>query len=224
MAIDIDTQRLNMVESQVRTNDVTDLRIISAMMEVARDNFVPGSARPLAYMEGELIVTPEEDGEAPRALLAPMVLAKLIQLANINEDDLVLDIGCATGYSSAILAHLANAVVGLEKSASLVKKATSNLSAAGIDNAAIIEGPLDEGYASEGPYDVIFLNGRVPEAPEKLLAQLKSGGRLVGVMGDGVTGKATIWLRQGDSWTDREVFDADASDLPGFEKAPIFNF
>ena len=213
-----------MVESQVRTNDVTDNRIITAMMEVERENFVPSSAQSLAYMEDEIIVQPADADGGLRTLLAPMVLAKLIQLASIEETDLVLDVGCTTGYSTAILTCLTNAVVGLEQGAALVEKATSNLASAGIDNVAIIEGPLNAGYSAEGPYDVILLNGRIPEPPENLLKQLKPGGRLVAVLGEGVSGEAAIWLSDGENCSYRPAFDATANDLPGFDKAIEFSF
>lgn len=221
---DTKIQRENMVESQVRTADVTDGRIIKAMMQLERENFVPSSARALAYMDGEISVKSGDNTTGQRMLMAPMILAKLIQLAQIQDTDLVLDIGCTTGYSTALLARLADAVVGLEPDKDLVEKATANLAKADIDNAAIVEGPLNEGYPSQGPYDVIFLNGRIPEPPEALLKQLKTGGRLVCVIGEGTRGKAMIWLNIGNSWTSREAFDATAPDLPGFEKARAFSF
>ena len=224
MAKNTKDQRLNMVESQVRPNDVTDNRIITAMLKIERENFVPKASRSLAYMEGDIAIPAEEGETGARALLAPMVLAKLIQLADIMDTDLVLDVGCASGYSTAILASLAEAVVGLEQGAGRVEKATNNLAAANIDNAAIVEGPLNEGYPSQGPYDVILLNGRIPQSPEKLLSQLKPGGRLVGILGEGVSGKAVIWLNTGQAWTSREAFEAQASDLPGFELAREFIF
>jgi len=224
MTTDLKTQRLNMVESQIRTNEVTDRRILDAMMDIDRENFVPAADRALAYMEGEISVqTGEEDG-CRRTLLNPMVLAKLIQLADIKETDLVLDVGCTTGYSTALLTYLTNSVVGLEQGAKLVEKASANLASANIINAAIVEGPLNQGYSAEGPYDVILLNGRVNEPPETLLKQLKPGGRVVGVLGEGVTGKAKIWLNSATGWTSREAFDAAASDLPGFDKDRQFTF
>jgi len=224
MTKDLKTQRLNMVESQVRTNEVTDRRILDAMMDIERENFVPASARSIAYMEGEISVEASDGNNGMRTLLSPMVLAKLIQLAEIQETDLVLDIGCTTGYSTAILTCLTNSVVGLEQGADLVEKASSNLAAANIINAAIVEGPLNKGYPAEGPYDVILINGRVSEPPETLIKQLKPGGRVVGILGQGVSGKAVIWLSNGDNWTSRQAFDATAGDLPGFEKSRQFSF
>ena len=224
MTKDLKTQRLNMVESQVRTNEVTDRRILDAMMDIERENFVPASARSIAYMEGEISVEASDGNNGMRTLLSPMVLAKLIQLAEIQETDLVLDVGCTTGYSTAILTCLTNSVVGLEQGADLVEKASSNLAAANIINAAIVEGPLNKGYPAEGPYDVILINGRVSEPPETLIKQLKPGGRVVGILGQGVSGKAVIWLSNGDNWTSRQAFDATAGDLPGFEKSRQFSF
>lgn len=224
MTTDLKIQRLNMVESQIRTNDVTDKRILDAMMNIERENFVPPASRSVAYMEGEVNVPQADQDAAPRYLLSPMVLAKLIQLADIKETDLVLDVGCATGYSTAILTALTNSVVGLDTGADIVEKATENLAAANIINAAIVEGQMNEGFPTEGPFDVILLNGRIAEPPHSLLKQLKAGGRLVCVMGNGVASKAVIWLSNGQAWTSRDAFEATASELPGFRSAKEFSF
>lgn len=214
--------RENMVESQVRPNDVTDRRIIRAMSSIERELFVPSSMRPLAYMEGEIEVRPASDSGPARAMLSPMVLAKLTQLAEIEKSDLLLDIGCSNGYSTALFARLSDSVVGLECDERLAKEAGERLGQLNVDNAAIVTGPLQSGYPSEGPYDVIFLNGSVPELPMTLVDQLKEGGRLVTIVGSRVQGRAVRILRTGGEPALFWSFDASAPELPGFVRKPAF--
>ncbi|MFP4005064.1 MAG: protein-L-isoaspartate O-methyltransferase family protein, partial [Alphaproteobacteria bacterium] len=161
-SMDYRTARLNMVDSQVRTNAVTDRRIIEAMQILPRERFVPRSLRPLAYM-GEPLEVAED-----RYLLDPRTLSKLIQAAEVEADELVLDVGCVTGYSTAVLAHLAETVVGLEADAALAEEATRLLTDLGIDNTAVITGELAAGAPAQGPFDVIFVNGGVEIVPEPL--------------------------------------------------------
>ncbi len=218
------TARLNMVESQVRPNEVTDRRILQAMMEIPREAFVPPSMRALAYIDEEIRLRSAGRDAPGRNLMAPMPLARLIQLAEIEPGDLVLDVGCATGYSTAILARLAESVVGLECDAALAESAGKTLMELGADNAAVVTGALADGYAEEGPYDVILLNGSVPEVPERLLAQLEAGGRLVAILAEGGFGKATLFQNVSSVISERAAFDAGAPPLPGFERAAAFVF
>ena len=211
-------QRLNMVESQVRPSDVTDRRVIRAMLDLPREQFVPDALRSIAYMDTEVTVSPA------RKLVAPRVLAKLIQELRCEADRSVLDIGCATGYSTAILARLARRVVGLESDADLAARAQKALGALAVANATIAQGPLPAGRANEGPFDAILLNGSVPEAPRGLIDQVRDGGRIVGVLADGAFGQAVVWTRAGNSLDARVVFDAGAQPLPGFERTPEFVF
>jgi len=219
-----ETQRHNMVESQVRTNDVTDRRISNAMREIPREEYVPASVRPLAYIEDDLVVRRELGPLPERAMLAPMVFAKLVQLAEIEPDDLVLDVGCGTGYSIAVLAQLAESVVGLEGDDALTERASTTLSDQGVDNAAIVTGPLTEGRPDQGPYDVIILEGRVPEVADSWRTQLKENGRLVAIVGERPMGKAIRFVRHGNDWSRSVAFDASAALLPGFEKEEAFEF
>ena len=216
-------QRKNMVENQVRPSDVTDRRILRIMLEIPREQFVPPSARDLAYMEEHICISGPAD-RSPRYLMAPRVLAKLIQHLELGERDRVLDVGCGTGYSSAILAKIAQSVVGLESDPALAAQATRTLAAVGIDNVAVITGPLAGGFPDGGPYDGILLNGAVPQVPKGLLEQLKDGGRLVGVVSDSTFGQGTQWRRNGAAFDARPIFDAGAPRLPGFERKPQFVF
>jgi protein-L-isoaspartate(D-aspartate) O-methyltransferase len=224
-------QRRNMVESQVRPSDVTDRRILRAMLEVPREQFVPKPLAALAYMDGPVpvIERPRGDGSGRgsgpvRSLLPPRTFAKLAQLAEIGPEAVVLDVGCATGYSTAVLARLARSVVAVEADATLAAHATSLLRQLGVGNALVIEGPLPAGAPAHAPFDAIVLEGAVPEVPQALLDQLKDGGRLVGVTAaDGATfGQAQVWRRSGracDAWP---AFDAGAEPLPGFARAAQF--
>lgn len=219
---DSTTQRLNMVESQVRPSDITDRRIIRAMLELPREAFVPEPLRALAYMDGPVPVV-ERAGNGPvRSLLAPRILAKLVQLAEIGPQAVVLDVGCATGYSTALLAHLAKAVVAVEVDAALAARAVATLRALKVGNALVIEGPLPAGAPSHGPFDAILLEGAVSQVPQALLDELKDGGRLVGVIADGAFGRAEVWRRSGKVFDARPAFDAGAEPLPGFARQPEF--
>ena len=210
--------RRNMVEGQVRTADVTDLRILSAMLEIPRENFVPPGAAGLAYLDLDLAV-----GEAgSRRLLKPMVLAKLIHAADIASSDRVLDVGCGTGYAAAVLAHFAGQVVALDQDAGLVQAARSAL--AGQPNVTVVNGPLTGGWPQGAPYDVILLEGATEIAPQAFLSQLKDGGRLVCILGGGPSAKAMLYCRSGEELGGRPIFDASATVLPGFAKVPAFAF
>lgn len=221
---DMAEERLNMVESQIRPNQVTDARILTAMAEIPRELFVPEAVRSLAYMDGEIVLD-EADGDRPaRTLIAPMPLARLIQLCAVRDDDLVLDVGCASGYSSAIFARLAGAVVGLECHKGLAERATRILAELEVDNADIVTGPLQEGHAPNAPYDVILVSGAIPESPAALVRQLKEGGRLVGVLDDGGVARAHLFEKIAGELSMRPVFEAAAPILPGFERAQTFTF
>jgi protein-L-isoaspartate(D-aspartate) O-methyltransferase len=211
-------QRLNMVDTQVRTNDVTDARIHAAMRDVRRERFLPTSKQALAYADTAVEVANR------RYLLDPRTFSKLLQLADVQPTDRVLDVGCATGYSSAILARLAKSVVALEQDADLVRVAVDALASANASNATVVQGQLADGYKGRAPYDVIFVNGAIEAAPAGLLAQLAEGGRLVAIMQDGVQGRAQLFVRHDGRSSARPDFDANVPPLGGFTKAVGFVF
>lgn len=219
--VDYAQARRTMVDGQVRTSDVTDLRIIAALQEVPRERFVPEARRAIAYLDSDV---PVSEAGAPRALLKPMVFAKLLQAAEIGQTDRVLDVGCATGYSSAVLAKLAARVVALEEDAALARRASETFAALGVANVLAAAGPLTAGWPDEAPYDAIVLQGATEVAPEALLAQLRDGGRLVAVVGRGPMGKATIYRMAAGHATALPLFDAAAPLLPGFVRPPAFVF
>jgi protein-L-isoaspartate(D-aspartate) O-methyltransferase len=212
--------RRMMVEGQIRTSDVTDLRVQAAFGEVPRERFVPQDRQALAYLDRDVPV----DSAGARRLLKPMVLAKLIQAAAVGERDRVLDVGCATGYSSVILSRLAGAVTALEEDSVLAAAAVGAIAAAGANNVKVVSGPLAAGWPPDAPYDVILLNGSAEIVPQALLDQLADGGRLVGVVGRGPIGQATVYRRSGAHVGAHAEFDAVAPLLPGFARPPAFVF
>lgn len=221
--IDSKAQRINMVESQVRPSDVTDRRIIRAMLEVPREAFVPPALHALAYMDEAVPVTKRVDGRATRALLAPRTFAKLVQLAEIEPDATVLDVGCATGYSTAVLARLAGKVVALEADDALAARAAETLRQLHVGNALVLRGAMEGGAPAHAPFDAILLNGAVQQVPQVLLEQLEDGGRLVAVVADGAFGRAQVWRRTGKTFDARPAFDAGAEPLPGFSRTAEFS-
>ncbi|WP_184042729.1 protein-L-isoaspartate O-methyltransferase family protein [Roseospira visakhapatnamensis] len=217
--MEFEKARFNMVENQIRANRVTDPVVLEAMGKLPRELFVPKTLRGIAYVDEDL---PLDDG---RYLMEPMVLARMIQAAAVRETDVVLDVGCATGYSSAVLAGMASTVVGLEQDEDLATRATRTLTDLGIDNAVVVTGPLPDGYARQAPYDVILIGGAVPAVPDHLRRQLADGGRLVAVVGDGGwDSKVTVVERHGDAYGQRVLYDAATPVLPGFEKDEVFVF
>ncbi len=222
--IDFAAARRMMVDGQVRTSDVTDPRLIAAMLDIPRERFVPETQADLAYLDFDVPATRATAGDAVRRLLKPMVLAKLIQAAEVDDDDHVLDVGCATGYSSAVLARLARAVVALEEDAALARLAAENLQAVGASNVRVVTGPLTQGWPAEAPYDVIFLNGAIEIEPQALFRQLKDGGRLVAVKGRPPAGHAMLYRSINGDVSGWPIFDAAAPLLPGFAAPPAFVF
>jgi protein-L-isoaspartate(D-aspartate) O-methyltransferase len=208
-----------MVDRQVRTADVTDLRIISALLDVPRELFVPAARRAVAYLDLDVPVN-----ESGRALLKPMVFAKFVQAAGITDTDRVLDVGCATGYSAAVLGKLAGSVVALEEDAALARGAAEVLAQTGAANVSVVSGAFAAGWAESAPYDVIVLEGAAELIPDSLLSQLKDGGRLVAVVRSSPMGRATLYRRAGGHATAQPVFDAAAPLLPGFAKPAAFVF
>jgi protein-L-isoaspartate(D-aspartate) O-methyltransferase len=225
--IDFARRRLTMVETQLRPNEVTDTRLIAAMSALPRERFVPERLRAFAYIDERLEVFPAIDAAPARFLLAPMVLARLVQLAAVEPGDTVLDVGCVTGYSTAILARLGREVTGVEPEPELADTARANLRALELANVEIVEGTLARGCPEKGPYDVILLNGSVPEEPESLFGQLSEGGRLAAILsrhGPGAQGKATLFVKAEGEVSGLPHFDAGASPLPGFSRESSFIF
>ena len=211
--------RRNMVSGQIRTNRVTDERLIEAMEEIPRERFVPHAKRVVAYVDEDVEVA------SGRYLMEPMVLARMVQEASIAADDMVLDVGCGTGYATAVMSRLAGTVIALDVDGSLAAEAERTLNAVGADNAIVVTGALAEGYARQAPYDVILLGGAIDHLPQALADQLAEGGRIVGVLREaGGVGQATLWARHRGALSSRSLFEASLPPLPGIARPVQFEF
>lgn len=215
---EVEIQRHNMVESQVRTADVTDRRIIRAMAALPREIFVLPAQAPLAYMDKDIQVG------SGRYLINARVLAKLVQLCDIEPKDRVLEIGAGTGYATAVLSSLAAEVIGIEPDGMLAARARAALSERHVGNARILEAPLVEGAPKDGPFDVIIFGGQIAEVPVRISEQLAANGRLVAVVGSVGSGKACLYRKLDSGLSGRPMFDAILPQLPGFERAKAFVF
>jgi protein-L-isoaspartate(D-aspartate) O-methyltransferase len=219
---DFSALRRTMVDTQVRTSDVTDKRLLAAMLDLPRERFVPPQKADLAYLDLDIPVS--EPGRPRRWMLKPMVLAKLLQAAEAGEIDHVLDVGCATGYSAALLGRLAGHVTALEEDTALAQIAKTALAALDANNVTVTNGPLSTGVPAGGPYDVIVMEGASEIEPRGLLRQLKDDGRLICVMKQGPAGKAMLYRARQGEFSGLPIFDASAPILPGFAKTPEFVF
>ena len=219
--VDFAQARRMMVDSQLRTFDVNDIPLLDAMDTVPRERFVAAGRENLAYIDQDILVA---TGTERRFMLSPMVQARLIQALALEPGRKVLDVACGLGYSSAVMAELGAAVTGLESDEELAGEARKRLASVGLSGISVAAGPLDKGLAGEAPFDAIIVNGAVERRPDALLNQLADGGRLVCVMGRGRSAKATLFVRTGDAFGLRNLFDAAAPRLAAFQDDPGFVF
>ncbi len=221
---DFAAARRAMVDGQVRTSDVTDPGVISAMLEIPREVFVPKARAALAYLDRDVVIADATATDKARYLVKPVVLARLIQAAGPGPQDRVLVIGAGTGYAAAVLSRLAGEVIALEENESLFRQAKSALASLGRPNVTVIQGPLADGAPASAPYDVILIDGGVETVPDRLCGQLSAHGRLVAVVTSGPHGKGKLFQAVEGKCSGRELFDANAPVLPGFSLAPMFVF
>jgi protein-L-isoaspartate(D-aspartate) O-methyltransferase len=214
--------RQKMVDGQVRPSDVTDLRILDAMLAVPREDFVPASHRAIAYLDIDLDIS--APGGAKRFLIKPVVLARMLQAAEVKATDNVLVVGCATGYSAAVVAKIAGKLTATEEDPALIGKAARCVADLGITNVEFKAAPAADGFTANGPYDVIVLLGATEIIPNSLYKQLAPGGRLVGVFALTQPPRATIVTHSQDDFGRRALFDAAVPVLPGLERLPAFVF
>lgn len=211
-----EAQRVKMVDNQVRTTDVTSHSVLSAFLSVPRENFVPDSAKALAYVDADIELAPG------RYLCHASPLAKLLQLATVSQEDRVLEVGTGTGYVAAILSYLGASVVALESDAALAEQARAKL--AGHPNVKVATGALEKGAAADGPFDVIFVSGAVEQVPDALFQQLADGGRLVAVLGYGNSSRAHLFVKDRGVVGSTPEFNTALKPLPGFRKVVEFQF
>jgi protein-L-isoaspartate(D-aspartate) O-methyltransferase len=212
--------RLNMVESQVRPNGVTDARVLDAMGHVRREDFVPAALRKLAYLEGQISL---DAGGGGRVLIPPMVFARMLQMAAIKASDRVLTVGAGTGYGTVILAEMAAHVTAVEEDAGLAEQLRGNVE--GLGNVTAVHGAHSAGHSAAAPYDVIIVEGRVREVPETLPTQLAQHGRFICGLGERDACALVIVSNDDGHHTRRSVFDVSLSALTGFPvRRPEFVF
>lgn len=208
--------RTTMVDTQIRPSDVTKYTVIEAMLSVPRESYVPSAQREAAYVGEHLEL---DNG---RVVMDPRVLAKVLDELDIQGDELVLDIGTGLGYSAAVMARMAEAVIALEDDASRAEDAQTTLAEQGVDNAIVHVAPLTEGAVEHGPYDVVVLQGGVEVLPEAILDQIKDGGRIAALFVDGALGVVRIGYKIDGELNWRFAFNAGAPVLPGFKKDRAF--
>ncbi len=214
--MDFNVAREKMVASQIRTSEVTDPLVVDAMSDVPREKFVPADKQDFAYLDEDLSI-----GKG-RFVMEPMIVARLIQLAELQATDSVLVIGSGTGYLAAVAARMAASVIALESDSDLADGAAKTYAELGIENVKVVVGDLQSGWT--GPFDAVIVDGAVEVLPDEFRTQLKDGGRLACVVRDGPVGRATLITRAGDSYGSRQEFDAMTPCLPGFEKRAQFVF
>jgi protein-L-isoaspartate(D-aspartate) O-methyltransferase len=217
--------RTNMVESQLRTGGMINRHILAAFAAVPREAFVPADRRSIAYMDDDLLIRPAEGARAPRYLMEPTVLAKLIDLAEIGPEERVLHVGCGTGYATAILSALARKVIAIDEDAELVAVAGEALALLNIANVDVRIGSHADGAPTDSPFDAVLIEGQIPAVPADLLAQLNENGRLVAVVGQTPGSRAMLFTRHGKTFGSRPAFEASVMPLPGFAvDKPAFVF
>ncbi|MCB4455302.1 protein-L-isoaspartate O-methyltransferase family protein [Leisingera sp. McT4-56] len=213
---DFTERRRMMVDTQIRPSDVTKYPIIEAMLAIPREKFVPDAQREAAYADQNV------DLGGGRVLMEPRTLAKMLDAVNLQSDELVLDVACGLGYSTAVAARIAQMVIGVEEDESMAADAQELLSETGADNAIVHTGPLADGAAEHGAYDVILIQGGAEEIPAALLDQLKDGGRIAALLVNGALGEVKVGYKSGGRISWRFEFNAGAPVLPGFAAAQEF--
>lgn len=221
--MNLDQARFNMIEQQIRPWDVLDGQVLSLLSVVKRENFVPLAHKALAFVDMEVPL--QVNGTEGQVMLAPRVEARFLQDAAIQPTDKVLEIGTGSGYMAALAAHQGASVLSFEIDAAMAQQARANLQAAGVSNVEVRNADGCQGAAAEGPFNVIFLSGSVPEVPQSLLLQLAIGGRLLAVVGEDPVMRASVITRTGEQqWQTAEPWDTVAPRLQGFPELNQFSF
>ncbi|WP_417308664.1 protein-L-isoaspartate O-methyltransferase family protein [Devosia sp.] len=203
--VDFSTARQVMVDNQLRTSAVSDRRLLAAMGSVPRERFVPEARRMIAYADVAHTLSTR------RSMASPAQFARLVQLAEIEHDETILDVGTGTGYSAAVLAHIGADVTALESDETLAAAARETLDELGVSNVEVLPKAQDG-----AKYDVIVFEGAVATAPDDFFDLLKDGGRLVVVVAAGGAPSAHLFVRSGDDIAERVAFNAS---MPALESA-----
>lgn len=213
---DFAARRVMMVDTQVRPSDVTKFPIIEALLDIPRERFVSADRIEAAYVGENLPLAPG------RVLLEPRTLGKMLDALDLRANDLVLDLAPGTGYSSAVMARLVEAVIAVEPDADLAAEAETALGDVGANNVLVESRPATDGAPAHGPYDAMIVQGGVEQLPTALTDQLKDGGRIVALFMEGPLGIVRLGIKSQGLVRWRDVFNAAAPVLPGFSRAPVF--
>ena len=215
----VEKARYYMIEQQIRPWDVSDEAVLDLLATVKREEFVPLAQKSLAFVDMAIALP------GGQSMLAPRVQARLLQDAAVKPTDKVLEIGTGSGYMAALLAHQAQRVISLEINPEIADMARANLQRAGVHNVEVRQADGSKGSAADAPFDVILLGGSVIEVPPALLAQLKVGGRLVGIVGDEPIMHAQVITRTSETnYTSAEKWDDNAPRLVNFPQPNAFKF
>jgi protein-L-isoaspartate(D-aspartate) O-methyltransferase len=217
--MDYTRARLNMVENQLRPHQIDDPQLLAAMREVPREHFLPKSLRPVAYADGDLTLP------TGGYLIEPLALARMIQAAQIKPQEVVLLLGCTTGYAGAILARLAATVILVQPDETAAQQAESLLEDLGVDNVVVaVSDDPSAGEPSQAPFDAILVAGAVDVMPPALEKQIGEGGRLVAVIDSGRVGKLTVFTRLHGVIGRQVLFDANIPRMVGLTRGAEFAF
>lgn len=214
--MDYSTARQNMIDCQLKPNEVGDPALLASIAEAPRELFVPDSLREVAYVDEDLRIS------ADRNLMEPVVQARLMQELALSPSDAVLDIASGTGYAAAVMARLAGAVFALEVDGNLQAKATDLFGDLALDTVVPVEGNLAEGCPAHAPYNAILIEGAVEELPNAILEQLAEGGRLATVVMENGIGRATLFRKDRGHFSRRVLFDANVPLLEEFRRPATF--
>lgn len=221
---DFEKARRQMVDCQIRPNDITDHDVIAAFGAVPREMFVPQTKKAIAYIDSDIMLEAGAGGGPDRFLMQVMPFAKMVQAADIRPEDFVLCIGCGSGYGAAVVAKLASSVIAIDESATLVERASGIVNEMGIDNLAVMKGNPEKGCSGEAPFDIIVIEGGVDDLPEALFAQLRDNGRLVAAVGNGPSAQLCVYRKQGDHVSVTKIGNVCVPHLPGFKQEEAFVF
>jgi protein-L-isoaspartate(D-aspartate) O-methyltransferase len=216
--MDYEAARRNMVESQIRTNKVTNAALLESLGAVPRERFLPADRAFSAYVDDDVPMAPG------RYLMEPMVFARLLQEAEPKLTERALVVGSGAGYGAAVLARLVASVIALESDVALSARGLEQFARLAVKGASQVTGPLAAGWPGAAPYDLIVIEGALEEVPQRLLDQLADGGRLVTVVKQAGVGRATLFLKRGKTVSHRALFDAHVPMLPELQARRGFVF
>ncbi|MGY9051906.1 MAG: protein-L-isoaspartate O-methyltransferase family protein [Alphaproteobacteria bacterium] len=221
---DWNLSRINMVENQIKPYGIKNLELLRALESIPRELFFENSDVDRSYSDQHIILKSLDEGSEDRFVISPVIFSKMIEIVDIQKNEVVLDIGCANGYSSAIISHLADTVVAIDQGENLTNLAEENLYKAGINNVVVVNTDIKTGYAKEAPYDVIVIEGSVDSIPNDIYLQLNTNGRIIAINADDTIGKVTLYIKDNEIFSSKFFLEATVPYLTAFKKENEFLF